>query len=152
MTEAVGVHHADLQIAVAIGSEGDAGGLEKAVMHRQNRNLILDRRLVLISLCDPKAGFNVGNAMQRNKLIYALADAALVANADLEKGGTWAGATEQLKKLRSVPVYVSSTGIETAGLARLRSKGAKPWPNPADADGLEVILATPTPTQTKLWS
>jgi predicted Rossmann fold nucleotide-binding protein DprA/Smf involved in DNA uptake len=51
-------------------------------------------------------GFNVGHAMQRNKLIYALADAALVVTSDFEKGGTWAGAIEQLEKLRFVPVFV----------------------------------------------
>ena len=34
--------------------------------------------------------------MQRNKLIYALADAALVVNAEKDKGGTWNGAIEQL--------------------------------------------------------
>jgi predicted Rossmann fold nucleotide-binding protein DprA/Smf involved in DNA uptake len=31
------------------------------------------------------AGFNVGNAMQRNKLIYALADASLMVSSDLNK-------------------------------------------------------------------
>jgi len=35
----------------------------------------------------PSAGFNVGHAMQRNKVIYALADVALVVSADFEKGG-----------------------------------------------------------------
>lgn len=43
--------------------------------------------------------------MQRNKLIYALADASLVVSSDLNKGGTWAGAVEQLDKLKFVPVY-----------------------------------------------
>src|SRR5260370_3099961 len=46
------------------------------------------------------------NQMRRNKLIYALADAALVVNSDYEKGGTWAGAVEQLEKLHLVPMYV----------------------------------------------
>ena len=49
----------------------------------------LDGQLVLASPYDPSAGFNVGNAMQRNKFIYALADAALVVNSDLNRGGTW---------------------------------------------------------------
>jgi predicted Rossmann fold nucleotide-binding protein DprA/Smf involved in DNA uptake len=31
---------------------------------------------------------NVGQAMQRNKLIYAPSDAALVVSSDHEKGGT----------------------------------------------------------------
>lgn len=49
-----------------------ADSLEKTTMNREHRNLLLDGQLVLISPYDPSAGFNVGNAMQRNKLIYAL--------------------------------------------------------------------------------
>ena len=49
-----------------------ADSLEKTTMNRENRNFLLDGQLVLISPYDPGAGFNVGNAMQRNKLIYAL--------------------------------------------------------------------------------
>ena len=44
--------------------------------------------------------------MQRNKVIYALSDAALVVTSDLEKGGTWTGAVEQLEKYRMVPVFI----------------------------------------------
>ena len=38
----------------------------------------MDNNLVLISPFYPDAGFNVGNAMQRNKYIYCLSDAAMV--------------------------------------------------------------------------
>jgi len=104
---------------------------------------------VLISPYDPSAGFNVGNAMQRNKLIYALADASLVVSSDLNKGGTWTGAVEQLDKLKFVPVYVRSTSGSSLGLDALRSKGARPWPNPQDADAFEDVfgLAALTPAQ-----
>lgn len=107
--------------------------------NREQRNLLLDGQLVLISPYDPSAGFNVGNAMQRNKLIYALSDTSLVVSSDLDKGGTWAGAIEQLDKLRFVPVYVRSTGGSSPGLDALRSKGALPWPNPQDADAFESV-------------
>ncbi|MBN0182436.1 DNA-processing protein DprA, partial [Pseudomonas aeruginosa] len=103
-----------------------ADSLEKTTMNREHRNLLLDGQLVLISPYDPSAGFNVGNAMQRNKLIYALADASLVVSSDLNKGGTWAGAIEQLDKLKFVPVFVRSTGESSAGLDALRKKGALP--------------------------
>jgi predicted Rossmann fold nucleotide-binding protein DprA/Smf involved in DNA uptake len=83
--------------------------------------------------------------MQRNKLVYALADAALVVNADLDRGGTWAGATEQLDKLRLVPVYVRSTGEPAPGLEALQRRGALPWPDPADADGLDAALRAAAP-------
>ena len=133
-----------------------ADSLEKTVMKRDNRNRLLEGRLVLVSPYDPNAGFNAGHAMQRNKLIYALADVALVVNADLNKGGTWAGATEQLEKLHLVPVFVRSNGGFSKSLEALKNKGAMPWPNPADADDLNAVFQsgasrTPThPTQSNL--
>jgi len=122
-----------------------ADSLERAALRREHRNMIMEGRLVLVSPYDPGAGFNVGHAMQRNKLIYALADAALVVNAEVNKGGTWAGATEQLDKLRLVPVYVRSTGEKSEGLEALQRRGALTWPNPQDAEGLEVALAAEAP-------
>ena len=126
-----------------------ADSLEKTTMNREHRNLLLEGQLVLISPYDPSAGFNVGNAMQRNKLIYALADASLVVSSDVNKGGTWAGATEQLDKLKFVPVYVRSTGEPSAGLEALRARGAMPWPSPQDVDALQAVfdIAAPTPVQ-----
>jgi predicted Rossmann fold nucleotide-binding protein DprA/Smf involved in DNA uptake len=125
-----------------------ADSLEKTTMNREHRNLLLDGQLVLISPYDPSAGFNVGNAMQRNKLIYALADTSLVVSSDLNKGGTWAGAVEQLDKLKFVPVFIRSTGESSAGLDGLRKKGALAWPNPQDVDSFEDVfnMAMPTPT------
>ncbi|MBK9161134.1 MAG: DNA-processing protein DprA [Nitrosomonadales bacterium] len=129
-----------------------ADSLEKTAMNREHRNLLLDGQLVLISPYDPSAGFNVGNAMQRNKLIYALADAALVVSSDVNKGGTWTGAVEQLDKLHFVPVYVRSTGQATPGLDALRARGAKSWPNPTSPADLNLVfnaepLAGPAPEQ-----
>ena len=123
-----------------IGVLGD--GLEKSAMNREHRNKLIDGQLVLISPYDPSAGFNVGHAMQRNKLIYALADASLVVSSDINKGGTWAGATEQLDKLRLVPVYVRSTGAPSSGLDALRSKGALPWPEPQSPDAFQAVFNT----------
>lgn len=117
-----------------------ADSLEKTVMNREHRNLLMEGQLVLVSPYDPSAGFNVGHAMQRNKLIYALADAALVVSSDLNKGGTWAGAVEQLDKLRLVPVYVRSTGEASEGLEALRKKGAVTWPDPLDADAFQTVF------------
>ncbi len=121
-----------------------ADSLEKTVMNREQRNKLLNGQLVLISPYDPNAGFNVGHAMQRNKLIYALADGALVVSSDVKKGGTWAGAVEQLEKFKFAPVYVRSTGSASPGLDELRRKGAHLWPNPQDGDALQVVLSGTT--------
>ena len=121
-----------------------ADSLEKGAMNRENRKVLINGQLVLVSSYDPDAGFNVGNAMRRNRLIYALADASLVVNSDLNKGGTWAGATEQLDKLHMVPVYVRSNGETSAGLEALRKKGAIPWPDPEDVDSFKEVFNAAT--------
>lgn len=122
--------------------------LEKAVMNREMRNHLVGGNLTLVSAYDPSAGFSIGHAMQRNKLIYALADTSLVVSSNLNKGGTWAGAVEQLDKLKFVPVFIRSTGESSAGLDGLRKKGALLWPNPQDVDSFEDVfnVAMPTPT------
>ncbi len=120
-----------------------ADSLERTTMNREHRNLLLDGQMVLISPYDPNAGFNVGNAMQRNKLIYALADAALVVSSDLKKGGTWTGAAEQLDKRRFVPVFIRSTGNQSDGLSALLAKGGIPWPNPQSIDEFSAIFDIP---------
>ena len=136
-----------------------ANGLERAALSRENRPALLDGRLLLVSPYDPAARFVVGHAMQRNKLIYALSDAALVVNSDHGHGGTWAGATEQLGKLRFVPVYVRCSGERSAGLEALVERGAEPWPDPQEPDemgsvvsgGIRVPLTTPGLVQQELF-
>jgi DNA processing protein len=100
----------------------------------------MEGQLVLISPYDPSAGFNVGHAMQRNKVIYGLSDMSLVMSSDFNRGGTWAGATEQLEHFRLVPVYVRSTGEASEGLEALRRKGAISWPNPETTEEFTSVF------------
>ncbi len=122
-----------------------ADHLEGPALSSEHRDVLIDGRLVLVSPYDPAAAFNVGHAMQRNKLIYALGDAALVVSSDYRKGGTWAGAVEQLDKLRLVPVYVRSNGRSEEALEALEQKGALVWPNPATPETLMEAITTATP-------
>jgi predicted Rossmann fold nucleotide-binding protein DprA/Smf involved in DNA uptake len=119
-----------------------ADSLERAALARDNREPLMEGRLVFISPYDPAAGFNVGHAMQRNKVIYALSDAALVVSSDFEKGGTWTGAIEQLERLRFVPVFVRDGTEAGKGNLALLQRGAHPWPNPrTGAELIEAITA-----------
>jgi len=131
----------------AIGVLADS--LDRASLAREHRNLLMEERLALVSPYDPSAGFNVGHAMQRNKLIYAFADAALVVNSDFQKGGTWAGAVEQLDKLRLVPVYVRSPKNGEKGMEGLRRKGARLWPENLDPRDLRELLVNATASQVR---
>ena len=59
---------------------------------------IQNGKMLIMSMAKPDAGFNAGLAMQRNKYIYAQSEATIVVKSDYNKGGTWGGATEALKK------------------------------------------------------
>lgn len=110
--------------------------LERGAMASENREPLMDKRLVLVSPYDPAAGFNVGHAMQRNKIIYALSDAALVVSADFEKGGTWEGAIEQLERLHFVPVFVRDEDNGGKGNRALLQRGGRLWPEPHSGSDL----------------
>ena len=140
---AKGIDKAAMHGALMAG--GDVAGvmadsLERAALAQDNREPLMEGRLVLISPYDPAAGFNVGHAMQRNKLIYAVADAALVVTSDFEKGGTWAGAIEQLERLRFVPIFVRNGVNAGKGNSALMHHGGKPWPNPQSGNELGMAL------------
>jgi predicted Rossmann fold nucleotide-binding protein DprA/Smf involved in DNA uptake len=127
----------------------EAGGIAVGVLAEQLlrmavapdcREPIREGRLALVSLVDPAAGFNVGNAMQRNKIIYGLADGALIVSSDVNKGGTWAGAIEQLERFKSCVIYVRTTPGAPDGNRALQSRGALPWPQPETIDELKHVL------------
>lgn len=102
-----------------------ANDLLKSSVSRQHRAPLQEGRLVLVSPFYPEAGFNAGNAMARNKYIYALSQHALVIDSALKSGGTWAGAIENLAR-RWVPLYVK-VPADGAGNAALIEQGALPF-------------------------
>jgi len=141
--------------SAAMQAAGEAGGvvlgvlaeaLLQAIRNRHNRIGIEARKLVLVSPFYPEAGFNAGNAMARNRCIYALADYALVVQSDFNKGGTWAGATENLRE-GWVPVFVWRE-LQSAGNRELIRKGARPFDyDPRTHDSLRTYLESRTEQQ-----
>jgi len=131
----------------AIGVVADS--LEKLCAKPIWRQALIDGRLLLLSSEAPNARFQVWRAMARNKLIYALADAALVMSSAQGSGGTWEGAEEQLKKFRSCPVYVVEDPRGGEGLPALHTMGAHLWPYPSSPEDLKAVLAA-EPEVTKL--
>jgi predicted Rossmann fold nucleotide-binding protein DprA/Smf involved in DNA uptake len=85
--------------------------------------------LCLATPYSPDAGFSVGAAMGRNRLIYCLADYAIVVASDVEKGGTWAGASETLKA-GWIPVFILEHEAMPDGNRLLIQKGGIPFPHP----------------------
>lgn len=125
-----------ISICAALNAGGSVVGvladrLDRAATTRGNREAIQDGKLTLVSPYPPEAHFSVGQAMGRNKHIYALADFALVVRFAHGEGGTWAGVDEHLRKNKSAspaPVFVNVSRSPEAGWSELRSHGARPFP------------------------
>ena len=122
--------------------------LLKKSLQKAERSALAADTLLLLSPYHPEASFSVGAAMGRNKLIYALSDYALVVSADDRKGGTWAGAEEELKRENPLYVFVRMTGDIPEGNRRLLSLGARAWPNAGPENALRELLAkAPVPAR-----
>lgn len=110
-----------------------AEGLAKTATSGQYRSDLVNDRLTLVSPYDPDSRWFAYAAMERNKILYGLSDAALVVASSAETGGTWAGATEALQHGR-VKVFVKSVGNVAPGNPKLLRMGAtafppEPWVN-----------------------
>ena len=117
-----------------------ADSLEKAIRIPEYRAALGKGDACLVTPYHPSAGFSVGAAMGRNRLIYTLADHAIVVTSDAEQGGTWAGATEALKA-QWIPVFVLEHSQMSQGNRALLEKGAHPLPYPLPV----------RPAQLKAW-
>lgn len=86
----------------------------------------------------PESGFSVGQAMGRNKLIYAASEVALVARCDEGSGGTWTGAVEALKAgWTPVGVWMGEEGFSgNRSLAKLGAVGIR------TVEGLFALIGT----------
>ena len=119
-------------------------GLARTLRSPDVRRWVAEGQLVLASPHRPDAGFKTWRAMDRNKLIYALADVSVVISSDKERGGTWAGATENLRNDWS-PLFVRAGGDIPEGNRRLLELGALPLDDEdleAADDGLLAQLLT----------
>ena len=116
----------------ALEREGTAVGvladsLLRSATSAKYRKYLMAGDLALVSPFNPEAGFNVGNAMARNRSIYCLADTAVVISSVPNKGGTWNGAIEDLTA-RWVPLWVKKSGGERSGNPELIKRGGRCLP------------------------
>ena len=113
----------------AVGNEGVAVGvladsLLRSTISARYRKHVASGRLILISPFNPEARFNVGNAMNRNRYVYCLSDAAVVISSKTGKGGTWSGAIEDLEA-GWVPLWVKRSPDAGSGNSELVARGAR---------------------------
>lgn len=121
-------------------------GLGRPSVVSRYRDAIVEGRLLLLSSVYPDAGFTIGNAMARNKVIYGIAEAAVIVRADANTGGTWAGAEAELKREDAIPVFVRAEGDVAEGNRALIALGAREFP-PQPWSDLRALLTTPRPSE-----
>jgi predicted Rossmann fold nucleotide-binding protein DprA/Smf involved in DNA uptake len=139
---------------ISIGVLADS--LERTVAQPDLRQLLLEGKLVFVTPYIPTAGFSVGAAMGRNKIIYGLSDYGIVVSSEFQTGGTWAGATEALKS-GSCPVFVRDGEKVPKGNRELLKLGANVLPekNLSDIQNLSAWLqqnARKAPVEGDLFS
>lgn len=127
----------------ALESEGTAIGvlandLLRASTSAKYRKYLMANNLILLSPFYPEAGFNAGNAMQRNKYIYCLSDAAIAVHSGTS-GGTWNGVIENIKH-NWVPMWIKPTDDPEAGNVTLVQKGAQWLPESFFETSLDHFL------------
>ncbi len=147
-----GARGVDLE-AMAAGFEagGKAVGvlpdsLARNAVSARYREGLVSGRLVLVSPYDPDARWFAFTAMERNKVVYALSDSALVVSSAAENGGTWAGAMEALDAAR-ITVYLKAHGTVKEGNRKLLARGGRPFPEGPWAD-LRSLFAPVAPEPT----
>ena len=85
---------------------------------------IIQGRVLVMSSFAPKAPWSKEFAMARNPIIYGMASHIYVAQSD-DKGGTWSGVIDGLRKNRTIYVRWPETGEKNAN-GQLIQKGAMP--------------------------
>lgn len=123
-----------ISMNAALEARGTAVGilaenLERAIRLKDVQSAFQRGDLCLATPYAPDAGFSVGAAMGRNRLIYCLADYAIIVASDADKGGTWAGAREALKA-GWLPVFVLEHAQMPEGNRRLLQNGGVALPHP----------------------
>ena len=106
-----GAKGADTMAAIGAVNAGDAGRVVEILPCGLERSSC-DRGVCQISLCEPWAGFSRGQAMERNALIYSYGRRAVVVRAALNRGGTWHGAVDCLRRGLGEVIVRSSCPVE----------------------------------------
>lgn len=94
---------------------------------------IIDGDVLVLSIFPPKADWSADLAMARNPIIYGLANEIYVAESS-EKGGTWSGVIDGLRKGRKILVRKPNTTEKNANNILIQ-KGAVP----VDFNGKELV-------------
>jgi len=146
-----GVDQVAMAAAIEAGGQAigvPADGILQASRNAEVRRGVHDGHLCLASPFAPSAPFRAGNAIGRNKIIYALSQIAFVVAADNGSGGTWSGATEAIERGYARVAVWRGVGA-AAGNAALVARGATPITDVSTLFDLDPTV--PPPSQDSLF-
>ncbi len=119
-----------------------ADSLVRRVREPDTRRAIAEGTTCLATPFAPQTTFSAANALGRNKLIYASAAMTLVVACDIDRGGTWEGAVQALRRgYGSVAAWVGPGA--GPGNERLVEIGA------IAVDDVAAVLQLPSPDPVK---
>lgn len=90
--------------------------------YKQYYKDITQGNLLVMSTFAPKAPWSVELAMARNSIIYGIASKIFVAQSD-DKGGTWSGVIDGLRKNRSIYIRYPDQNEKNANLLLIQKGG-----------------------------
>jgi len=146
-----GVDQAAMAAAIEAGGQAigiPADGILLASRNAEVRGSVHAGQLCLASPFAPSAPFRAGNALGRNKIIYAMSQIAFVVSADNGSGGTWGGATEAIDRSFAHVAVWTGAGSRP-GNAALVARGATPVSDVAALIDLDPTI--PPPSQDSLF-
>jgi DNA processing protein len=138
----------------AMGAAIEAGGsalgvtvdpLERLIRRPEMRMALTEGSLTLVTPFHPAARWQARNAMRRNRLIYVLSMAAVIASASAGSGGTWAGAIENIEH-RWVPTFVREDSSPASHQLRLAGALGLPERIVGDVDVRRLFEANRAPS------
>lgn len=121
-------------------------GIRVAARNPEIRRRAHAGELCIASPYAPGMRFTAGNAMGRNKIVYALAEVTLVVCSDAGSGGTWEGAREAMRRgFGRIAVWTGEG--EGPGNAKLIEQGGVAVDDVADVVKVDALQVAPATTR-----
>ena len=114
--------------------------------------MIATQRALVMSMIHPEAKYTATHALERNKCLYALSNAAFVISCEKGRGTTWEGASSALRNGYCEKIYVWDNP-EIPGNRELIARGAIGFHSPHELPLNEMKRAWEAPDfeQTSLF-
>lgn len=134
---------------VAVRGAVEAGGhlllvgpssTAKSVLGPDSARLMQENRIATVGVSDPTLGSVHDSRQDDCRVLFALADLALVVEALPNQGCSWKCAMEVLDAPRRGEVFIRNDDGRSEGLRLLRHRGARFWPDPQTGDKLDRLV------------